>query len=65
MRKSKYQILAISFFSLMGFSFADNTNISKNIIESASEGRNVVKEQELNPIDINKEKIGHFIVKPY
>lgn len=57
MRKSKYQIFAISFFSLIAInSFADNTNISKNIIESASEGRNVVKEQELNPIDINREK---------
>ena len=57
MKKSKYQIFAISFFSLIAInSFADNTNISKNIIESASEGRNVVKEQELNPIDINREK---------
>lgn len=57
MKKSKYQIFAISFFSLIAInSFADNTNISKNIIESASEGRNVVKEQELNPIDINRGK---------
>ena len=56
--RSKYQILIISFLSLMTLnSFAnENANISKNIIESASEGRNVVKEQELNPIDINREK---------
>ena len=58
--RSKYQILAISFLSLMALNaFAENTNntnVSQNIIESASEGRNVVKEQELNPIDINREK---------
>ena len=54
--RSKNQILIISFLSLMTLnSFAnENANISKNIIESASEGRNVVKEQELNPIDINR-----------
>lgn len=33
-----------------------NTNISQNIIESASEGRKVIEEKSLEQIDINKEK---------
>lgn len=46
--------ITFSILTLSNLSFADNTNISKNIIESASEGREVVKEQKLEPIDINR-----------
>ncbi|MBX7491241.1 hypothetical protein [Helicobacter turcicus] len=47
---------AIPLFCLMLFNlaFANNSNISNNIIQSASEGRNVVSESKLDPIEINK-----------
>lgn len=51
--KKLFLFLSLSF----SFSFAD---VSDNIIQSASEGREVVKEQNLEPLNINKEKDSLF-----
>ncbi|MCX2683543.1 hypothetical protein OQH60_06650 [Campylobacter sp. MIT 21-1685] len=47
-------IANLLFFTSLAF--ASNENVSNNIIDSASEGRKVIEEQELSPAQINKNK---------
>lgn len=53
--KKNFKLFALLFL-ISTLAFANNANISQNIIKSASEGREVVKEQSLEPLEINKGK---------
>ncbi len=51
----RLKILFFAFLSV-NFAFANNEDISSNIIKSASEGRNVIEEQKLEKLDKKTDK---------
>lgn len=52
----KVKIARIFFLSFLTLTLSHANKESQNIIESASEGRKVIKEKALEPIDINRDK---------